>query len=112
MTTAELAKKEGGEEAWDAAKGGIKGMGELLKKNGEGPYFMGKTGEFLWILIDSEKERLMRVVLVSYADFVFVGFLTFMKRIDEKVYEKLVEMEPEFGRVYEACGEWLKRDDH
>lgn len=49
---------------------------------------------------------------VSYADFVIVGLLRFMKRSGEDIYRRVVDMEPALGTVYDASAAWLKRDDH
>lgn len=48
---------------------------------------------------------------VSYADFIIVGFLQMMKRVDESVYDRIGEQGPAFKRLYEASAEWLERDD-
>lgn len=32
---------------------------------------------------------------------------------DEKeLFERCLEIEPALGKLYEACGKWLERDDH
>ncbi len=49
---------------------------------------------------------------MSYADFIVVGFLQFYRRIDEPLFKKLISIEPVLGELYEACGEWLKRDEY
>lgn len=54
----------------------------------------------------------MTHVIVSYADFVIVAALHFMKRADEKIYERAIQIEPALTELYEASQEWLKRDDH
>jgi hypothetical protein len=46
-----------------------------------------------------------------YADFVTVGFMHCLKRVDERVFKKTVTLEPELKKLYDACGEWLERDD-
>lgn len=51
-------------------------------------------------------------VIVSYADFVIVGALHFMKRADENIYERAIHIEPALKVVYDASQEWLIRDDH
>ncbi|TVY36989.1 Glutathione S-transferase-like protein [Lachnellula occidentalis] len=88
---AQIAQESGGEEAWMAALPGIKELGALVKAEG-GPFVMGKTP--------------------SYADFVIVGWLRFFKVIDEKLYERVVSIEPAFGTLYDASKQWLERDDH
>ena len=48
---------------------------------------------------------------VSYADFYILGFLHFCKRIDEAVFERVLEGRPALGNLYEAGGQYLARDD-
>jgi hypothetical protein len=48
----------------------------------------------------------------SYADFVIVGMIHFLKVADEETYERLVKTEPEFRKLYDVCKQWLERDDH
>lgn len=50
--------------------------------------------------------------LASYADFVIVGMLHFFNRVDEAIFERVVKTEPECGKLYDACKQWLERDDH
>lgn len=50
--------------------------------------------------------------IVSYADFVIVGSLRHLRRIDESLYGRVVEIEPRLGTLYNACKLWLERDDH
>lgn len=40
----EFEKEKGGDQAWEVAKGPIKDLANLLKKQG-GPFFLGKTSE-------------------------------------------------------------------
>jgi hypothetical protein len=51
-------------------------------------------------------------MVASYADFVIVGWLQFFKIIDEKLYRRVVEIEPAFGTLYDASKQWLERDGH
>lgn len=55
---------------------------------------------------------LIFVSLASYSDFIIVGMLHFLQRIDEKIYERVVSMDDSLAKVYDACRPWLKRDDH
>jgi hypothetical protein len=48
----------------------------------------------------------------SYADFVVVGLLQFWKTIDEKIYERVIDIEPSLGKLYDASKQWLERDAH
>lgn len=52
---ARYKEEEGGEECWMEALPAIKELGEVLKRN-EGPFVMGKTGEF-WVSSDAMKEK-------------------------------------------------------
>lgn len=87
----QIAKEIGGEEAWIEALPGIKELGEIVKAKG-GPFVMGETP--------------------SYADFVIVGALHFLKVIEEDLYSRIVTIEPAFGKLYDASSQWLKRDDY
>ncbi|KAH7363320.1 hypothetical protein B0T11DRAFT_92724 [Plectosphaerella cucumerina] len=94
MPLVEWAAKEGGEDgekAWERSRAGFAEVAEALRET-EGPFYLGET--------------------VSYADFIFVGFLHFLKRaVGEKDFERLKEW-PEIIALYEACGKWLERDSH
>lgn len=67
---------------------------ELLWREEGGPFFLGKE--------------------VSYADFVFVSFLHFVRRVDREgdVFERVLGLDDKggFERLYEACKVWLERD--
>lgn len=89
MELAEVARTTATEENWENTRAPSKVVGEWLREK-EGPYFLGET--------------------VSYADFIFVGMLHFMRRIDEELYRRYCGFDKAFERLYEACGEWLKRD--
>ncbi|KIW01904.1 hypothetical protein, variant [Verruconis gallopava] len=79
------------EQVWSQVKPVAEQLGAILKASG-GPYYMGSYP--------------------SYADFVTVGALQCLKRADEIVFQKLVGLEPELLKLYDACREWLERDDH
>jgi glutathione S-transferase len=94
MPLDEFEKSEqGGETAWENATPHLRELAELLKEDG-GPFFMGQT--------------------VSYADFIVVGFLQFLKRLsyDNDLFSRVVQIDQSFLALYEACAEWLKRDDY
>ena len=93
MLLDELEKSEkGGENAWKNATPHLSELAKLLKENG-GPFFSGRT--------------------VSYADFIVVGFFQSLKRLsyDDDLFGRATEVDPSFLVLYEACTEWLKRDD-
>jgi len=92
MTLDELEKSDqGGDTAWKNAGPPLKGMAELLNAT-EGPFLMGHT--------------------VSYADFHILGLFQAFKRVGDDVFERLMQMDPAFPKLYEASAEWLKRDDY
>jgi hypothetical protein len=44
---------------------------------------------------------------------VVLSWLEFYKSIDkERLFDKVVKMEPVLGRLYEAGKPWLERNDH
>ncbi|KAL2754211.1 hypothetical protein ACRALDRAFT_1070059 [Sodiomyces alcalophilus JCM 7366] len=89
---AELEKTKGGEPAWEAARPLFAKAGEELRKV-PGPFFLGET--------------------VSYADFVYVGLIEFIRRTKGiEDYNRIVGWEKEIGVLYDACAKWLARDDH
>ena len=59
-------------------------------------------------------EKLMELIVgeASYADFIVVGMLHFFKVLDEDIYGRVVKAGPDCGKLYEACKQWLERDDH
>ncbi|OCL06103.1 hypothetical protein AOQ84DRAFT_390428 [Glonium stellatum] len=91
MPLSQMEKDKGGETPWAAAKQPIQELADLLKEQG-GPFFLGKT--------------------VSYADFILVAFLHFLKRVDQAVFDRFVAHDPAFSAIYEASQAWLARDDH
>lgn len=110
MPLAQVEAEMATEESWEKAKQPIKDIADLLKKNG-GPYFLGKTGKESNV---SGKCNIGRAddCTVSYADFIFVGYLQFLNRVDEKLFQRFMGFDPSFGELFEACKEWLARDDH
>lgn len=40
------------------------------------------------------------------------GTLQFYKVVDEAMYERVVKTAPEYGKLYDACKQWLERDGH
>lgn len=93
MPLAELAAKKGGDEAWQSAVEPITKLLTLIK----GPYVLGDE--------------------VSYADFVIVGFLHFVRRVGgEERWEKIVhgdwDEDKKLEDMYERCKQWLTRDGH
>ncbi|PTB65749.1 hypothetical protein BBK36DRAFT_1120176 [Trichoderma citrinoviride] len=94
MPLDEYERQFGGEKAWAAARPALSELTELLKEAEGGPFFLGRE--------------------VSYADFVWVGGLVFVKRVDEGVFRELLERTGAgevHERLLEACEPWLKRND-
>lgn len=87
----ELEKKTPEDEAWKDAEPSIHELGSLLRKQG-GPFFLGGT--------------------VSYADFVVVGALHFLRSIEERLFERVISIEPCLKTLYDACGGYLERKSH
>ena len=85
----ELEKKTSEDEAFKAAEPGIHDLGSLLEKN-SGPFFLGTN--------------------VSYADLVVVGALQFLKSIEERLFERMVGVEPCLKQLYDASRDYLERD--
>lgn len=48
----------------------------------------------------------------SYADFVIVACLQFLKVIDENLYRRFVSVDPVIEKLYDASKPWLERNDH
>ena len=94
MPLDELEKSEkGGEAAWKNAGPHLSELAVLLKEN-DGPFFLGEA--------------------VSYADFVVVGLFQFLKRIsyDNDAFDRAMQTDSSFLVLYDACAQWLKRDDY
>ena len=63
MTLAELQKAKGGQQAWDAATPFIQEMAALLRKKGDGPFYLGNTG-----MCCSSCLLLLQIVCLYHAD--------------------------------------------
>ncbi|ETS75065.1 hypothetical protein PFICI_13549 [Pestalotiopsis fici W106-1] len=93
------AEERGGKVLWDNAVKNMAELTRLLKENPDGPFFEGKT--------------------VTYADFYWVGFLLFFRRLGEDVFQKLISVSGDVEgsenvhlKLLEACKQWSERDDH
>lgn len=82
-----LAKAE---ENWKKVEAPLKEVADLLQKH-DGPFFLGET--------------------VSYADFIFVSALYFVRRIDEQLFQKIVSFDPTILKIYEASQKWFVKDN-
>ncbi|EMC92108.1 hypothetical protein BAUCODRAFT_276412 [Baudoinia panamericana UAMH 10762] len=95
MSLPELAKSQmAGETAWKKAEPAMEEIKTILHEHEEGPYVMGKT--------------------VSYADFILVGLWRFVELLDEDgdMFGRGMNFDEAFPKHYEACKQWIKRDDH
>ncbi|KAH8727575.1 hypothetical protein GQ44DRAFT_703467 [Phaeosphaeriaceae sp. PMI808] len=90
MSVQEYERISANEACWEKVVGPAKEVGNWLRNN-EGPFFLGET--------------------VSYADFIFVASLQFFKRVDENVYKRFLALDPAFPKVYDACKQWLEKED-
>jgi hypothetical protein len=55
---------------------------------------------------------ILTFITASYADFMIVGSLHMVKRIEEDLYQRVVKIDPVYGKLYDASKQWLERDDH
>jgi glutathione S-transferase len=95
MTLDELEKSQGGETGWSKAEPMLKQVTEALKENPLGPFFAGKT--------------------VSYADFVWAGFLIFWRRIGDDKFSEVLKRTGDpavHEALLKAVEPWSERDDH
>ncbi|ROT40781.1 hypothetical protein SODALDRAFT_343061 [Sodiomyces alkalinus F11] len=91
MSLAELEEAKGGDPAWEAARPLFAKAGAALREV-PGPFFLGEK--------------------VSYADFVYVGLVEFIRRTKGiEYYNRVVGWEKEIGALYDACAKWVERDD-
>jgi hypothetical protein len=105
MPLSQLEAEKGGEQCWEEVKGPVKEAGDLLRKHG-GPFFLGERGMFP---VTDQTRQL--TFAVTYADFIVVGLLEFLRRIDVALLERYLSLDPALGKLYEASAEWLKRAD-
>ncbi|KFA78585.1 hypothetical protein S40288_09087 [Stachybotrys chartarum IBT 40288] len=89
----QFERENGGPKAYDAAADTLAQVTALLKQSTDGPFFDGRD--------------------VGFADFVWVGFLEFLRRIGGDSYEEVMKRTGERGvheRLLEACKPWMERD--
>ncbi|KAF1989213.1 hypothetical protein K402DRAFT_391361 [Aulographum hederae CBS 113979] len=84
-----LLDEDGGEKAWAKAKPAMDGIAELLQKNDRGPFLLGFAP--------------------CYADFIIVAFIEFLRRLDERLFERVTKHHQAFEELYEACTFLLDR---
>ncbi|KAK3335253.1 hypothetical protein B0T19DRAFT_405919 [Cercophora scortea] len=95
MPLDEYTRLKGGEVALAAMAPHMRAITDLLKETPDGPFFMGKE--------------------VSYTDFIWAGFLIFVRNVDAEAFERALELSGD-GQVHrdflEALKPWSERDDH
>ncbi|KAK5957624.1 hypothetical protein OHC33_000811 [Knufia fluminis] len=95
MPLDQLQRERGGQKAWDGAKPYIDEVTKMLKEDQSGPYFLGKE--------------------ISYADFVWAGYLIFMQRIGQDVWEDLMRTAGAdaevHGKLLLGLDQWTARSD-
>jgi glutathione S-transferase len=87
----DIVREKGGEKAFDAARPALEKLTALLRET-EGPYFDGNKPGF--------------------TDFVWVGFLLFVKRLGDAVFDAIVDRTGDRAvheKLVEACGAWTDR---
>lgn len=95
MPLDQLAREQGGQQAWDNAKPYIDQVSAMLNEDKSGPYFMGQE--------------------VSYADFVWGGFLIFAQRIGMDVWKGVLRTagpdSDSHSKLLLALDRWSARSD-
>jgi glutathione S-transferase len=89
----EIAKGAG--KATDDARPLMLKITAMLRENTDGPFFMGQT--------------------VSYADFVWIGYLLFVQRVGDDVFKKLMDASGDdkpHVALLEAAKTWTARDSY
>lgn len=95
MTLDALEEAEGGSKGWATAAPLLQQVTAWLKEKSEGPFFEGET--------------------VSYADFVWAGFLIFFRRIGDDKFSALLDATGDaevHKKLLEAVEPWSRRDNH
>ncbi|KAI9150109.1 Glutathione S-transferase-like protein ustS [Paramyrothecium foliicola] len=90
---ADFEREKGGLQAFKAAEPALHQLTALLKENTDGPFFDGKEAGF--------------------ADFIWVGFLVFLKRLGDDAYEGVVNHTGDRAvheKLLEASAPWLERN--
>lgn len=95
MKLDELERSQGGEPGWSKAEPLLRQVTDALKENPYGPFFAGKT--------------------VSYADFVWAGFLIFWRRIGDDKFSEVLKRTGDpaaHEALLKAVEPWSERDNH
>jgi glutathione S-transferase len=86
----EYAEKKGGEQRWTETLKAIDDLAAYVSET-EGPFVGGND--------------------VSYDDFIIVAAMFWIKRIDERDFERLLANAKPLVQQFEACAQWFKPDD-
>lgn len=93
MALDELEKQKGGDAVYDAVRPLVVKLEVLLTRDSSGPFFKGQT--------------------VTYADFIWAGFLRFYERLGDDVFQKLIASDPEAHlSLLTACRPWMQRHSY
>jgi glutathione S-transferase len=91
----QVTAEDGGPKVYEEARPFVERVGEMLRKDESGPFFLGKE--------------------VSYSDFVWCALLKMFEGLGKETFEMLVGAAGDADvhvRVLEGCLPWLKRNDH
>jgi len=93
MSLDEFEAAKGGEQAWQAAQPGLEALKALLTDNkvDQGPFILGSK--------------------VSYGDFVVVAMLEGLRRIDQKIYDRIAKTDVSVELLHRACKKWMENDE-
>lgn len=94
MPLTELAKSNmAGEPAWVKAEIGLRKLIRILYEHADGPFVLGKEA--------------------SYPDLIVAGLWSLLKRLDQgDLFERGMSYDQTLIRHWEACQQYLVRDDH
>ena len=95
MPLDEFEAKHGGEAAYAAAEAPLRDVSAMLREHDQGPFLQGAQ--------------------VCYADFVWVAFLEFLRRLGDDIFNQVLARTGArelHERLVEASAPWLKRNDH
>ncbi|KAL8724358.1 MAG: hypothetical protein Q9166_007994 [cf. Caloplaca sp. 2 TL-2023] len=88
ISMAELEEK-GDEKAWEDVRPVLEEIAAVLREK-EGPFVLGEE--------------------LSYADFILVSAMHFLRRVEEGLFERFVDIDPAFERLFKACKGLVERD--
>ncbi|KAI9688289.1 MAG: hypothetical protein M1820_010286 [Bogoriella megaspora] len=92
MDIYEWEKIKYGEKPWEACEGDIKELGKLYHEDESGPFLEGNE--------------------VTFADFTVVGILEFIRVLNKPGFDRVLEIDTAFVKLYDACKPWLERTSY